>query len=438
MNLRDSALAIYRAALDAADPRAAIRRAVQREGDTLRIDMRKYDLSRGHVFVVGFGKASAAMAEAIEGICGDKIARGAVSVKYGHTLPLRKIQLLEAGHPLPDANSIHSAEEILDVLRGARESDLVICVISGGGSAILELPVDGISLDNLRVTTDTLLRSGATINEMNAIRKHLSQVKGGQLGRYANGAHIVSLILSDVIGSPIDTIASGPTAPDSTTYADALDVIDRRGLRTQSPVSVIHHLERGTHGEIPETPKGNDPMFARVQNVIVADNTIACNAALEASRERGFNALLLSSFIQGQAREIAKMLAAIAKEIAQSNRPVPRPACIIVGGETTVSIRGTGTGGRCQELALAAAIEIAGIDNGVILAGGTDGTDGPTDAAGAIVDGTTVVRAAERGLDARAFLSNNDAYHFFQPLDDLIMTGPTNTNVNDVMLTLVG
>jgi glycerate 2-kinase len=438
MNLRDSALAIYRAALDAADPRAAIRRAVQREGDTLRVDTREYDLSRGRVFVVGFGKASAAMAQAIEGICGDKIARGAVSVKYGHTLPLRKIQLLEAGHPLPDANSIHSAEEILDVLRGARESDLVICVISGGGSAILELPVDGISLDNLRVTTDTLLRSGATINEMNAIRKHLSQVKGGQLVRHVNGAHIVSLILSDVIGSPIDTIASGPTTPDSTTFADALGAIERRGIRTQSPVSVIHHLERGAHGEIPETPKGNDPMFAHVQNVIVADNAIACDAALQAARERGFNALLLSSVIQGQAREVAKMLAAIAKEIAQSNRPIPRPACVIVGGETTVTIRGSGTGGRCQELALAAAIEIAGMDNGVILAGSTDGTDGPTDAAGAIVDGMTVVRAAERGLDAHAFLSNNDAYHFFQPLDDLIMTGPTNTNVNDVMLTLVG
>jgi glycerate 2-kinase len=239
-----------------------------------------------------------------------------------------------------------------------------------------------------------------------------------------------------VIGSPIDVIASGPTAPDSTTFADALDVIERRGVRAQLPASVTQHLERGTRGEIPDTPKNDDTIFARVQNVIVADNAIACDAALRAARDRGFNALLLSSFMQGEAREVAKALAAIAKEIARSNRPVARPACVIAGGETTVTIRGSGTGGRCQELALAAAIEIAGMDNVIVLAGGTDGTDGPTDAAGARADGTTIARAAGHGLDARAYLSNNDAYHFFQPLDALIMTGPTNTNVNDVMLVM--
>ena len=446
-HLGDSAFAIYRAALDAADPRAAIRRAVQRNGDTLRVSGRAYDLARGRVFVVGFGKASAAMAQAIEEICGDKITYGAVSVKYGHTAPLNKIQLYVAGHPLPDASSIRGAQQVTDVLRQAREGDLVICLISGGGSALLELPVDGVSLDDLRATTDALLRSGATIYEMTAIRKHLSQVTGGQLARRANrrphdsqrgGADIVSLILSDVIGSPLDTIASGPTAPDSTTFADALAVIERRGVRAQVPSSVVRHLERGARGEIAETPKGDDPLFARVQNVIVADNAIACDAALHAARERGFNALLLSSFMQGEAREVAQVLAAIAKEIARANRPVARPACIVAGGETTVTVRGNGTGGRCQELALAAAIEIAGMDHVLVLAGGTDGTDGPTDAAGALADGTTIARAAERGLDARAFLSNNDAYHFFQPLDDLIMTGPTNTNVNDVMLVMVG
>jgi glycerate 2-kinase len=440
MNLRESALAIYRAALDAADPRAAIHRAVQREGDTLQVGAQSYDLARGRMFVVGFGKASAAMAQAVEEICDDtlRVTRGVVSVKYGHILALRKIQLHEAGHPLPDANSIRGAEQILALLRDAREDDLVICLISGGGSALLELPVDGVSLDDLRATTDALLRSGATINEMNAVRKHLSQVKGGQLARHANGARVVSLILSDVIGSPIDTIASGPTAPDSTTFADALAAIERRGVRAQLPVSVIHHLERGVRGEFSDTPKSDDPIFTRVQNVIVADNAIACDAALQAARARGFNVLLLSSFMQGEAREVAKMLAAIAKEIVRSNQPIARPACVVVGGETTVTIRGSGTGGRCQELALAAAIEIAGIDNILILASGTDGTDGPTNAAGAVADGTTIARAAERGSDARAFLSNNDAYHFFEPLGDLIMTGPTNTNVNDVMLVMVG
>ncbi len=436
--LRDSALAIFRAALDAADPRAAIHRAVQRDGNTLRVGARAYHLARGHVFVVGFGKASAAMAQEVEEICGDKIARGAVSVKYGHVTPLKKIHLLEAGHPLPDANSLRGAEKILDVLREASADDLVICLISGGGSALLELPVAGVSLDDLRVTTDALMRSGATINELNVVRKHLSQVKGGQLARRANGAHIVSLILSDVIGSPLDTIASGPTAPDPTTFADALGVIERRGVREELPASVVAHIERGARGEIDDTPDAGDPIFARVQNVIIADNEIACEAAMQAARARDFNTLLLTSFLQGEAREVARVFAAIAKEIAKSNLPVARPACVIAGGETTVTVRGKGKGGRNQEFALAAALEIAGMPGVVALSGGTDGSDGPTDAAGALADGSTLARAAEYGLDAHAFLSNNDAYNFFKPLNDLIITGPTHTNVNDVVMILVG
>ena len=437
MNLRESALAIFRAALDAADPRAAVRRAVQRDGNALRVGGREYDLTRRRVFVVGFGKASAAMAQAIEDLCGDRITRGAVSVKYGHTAPLRAIQLHEAGHPLPDANSLRGTEKILNTLREARADDLVLCLISGGGSALLELPVDGVSLDDLRVTTDALLRAGATINELNTVRKHLSQVKGGQLARRAGGAPIVSLILSDVIGSPLDAIASGPTAPDSTTFADALDVVERRGVRAQLPASVVAHLERGANGALADTPKAGDPIFSRVQNIVIADNAIACDAASRAAQEQGFNSLLLTTYLQGEAREVAKMFAAIAKEIAHSNRPVARPVCVIAGGETTVTVRGSGTGGRNQELALAAAMEISGMENVVLLSGGTDGSDGPTDAAGALADGTTLARAAARGLDTRAFLSNNDAYHFFQPLGDLIVTGPTNTNVNDVMMVLV-
>ncbi|HEX7594452.1 MAG TPA: glycerate kinase [Anaerolineae bacterium] len=436
MNLRESALAIFRAALDAADPRVAIHRVVQRDGETLRVGARAYDLTRGRVFVIGFGKASAAMAQAIEEICGDKIARGAVSVKYAHTQSLQKIELYEAGHPLPDANSLRATQAILSVLGEARADDLVICLISGGGSALLELPVAGVSLDDLRAATQVLMHAGATINEMNALRKHLSQVKGGQLARHAGGAQIISLILSDVIGSPLDTIASGPTAPDSTTFADALAVIEHRGVRAQLPASVLQHIERGARAD---TPKGDDPLFARVQNVIIADNAIACAAAMRAAKTHGFNSMLLTSYLQGEAREVAKVLAAIAKEIAASNQPVARPACVIAGGETTVTVRANGKGGRNQELALAAALEIAGMasPNVVVLSGGTDGSDGPTDAAGALADGTTLTRAAARGMDARAFLSNNDAYHFFQPLGDLIITGPTHTNVNDVMLVLV-
>ncbi len=437
-SLRASAHAIFRAALSAADPRAAVHRALVRDGDTLRVAARAYDLkSVRHLYVIGFGKASAAMAQAVEEILGDRIARGAINTQYAHALPLTRSEITEAGHPLPDENSLRGTEKILAILRDATPDDLILCLISGGGSALLELPVAGVSLDDLRATTDALLRAGATINELNALRKHLSQVKGGQLARRANGAPIVALILSDVIGSPLDTIASGPTAPDSTTFADALRVIEQRGVRDGLPASIRAYLQRGVRGETPDTPAAGDALFARVQNVVIVDNALACDAATRAARALGFNTLLLSTYVQGEAREIAKLLAAIAKEIAQTDRPVARPACVIAGGETTVTVRGNGKGGRNQELVLAAALEIAGIENAVVFSAGTDGTDGPTDAAGALADGKTIARAAAMGMDARAYLANNDAYNFFKPLGDLIMTGPTNTNMNDVLGLLV-
>lgn len=436
MRLHDSALEIFRAALNAADPRAAVRRTLRREGGRLSVGARTYDLAQiRRVFVVGFGKASGAMGQAVEEVLGDRIESGWISVKYGHGAPLRKIHLHEAGHPLPDDNSLLGARRILELLDQTGTDDLVICLISGGGSAILELPVAGVSLEDLRTLTDVLLRSGATINQVNTLRKHISQVKGGQLARRSR-APIVSLILSDVIGSPLDTIASGPTAPDATTFADALRIVEQRGVRAQLPASIVRHLERGGR-EILDTPKVGDPAFERVQNVVIADNSIACEAALRAARDRGFNALLLSTYVQGEAREVAKVLAAIAKEIAASEHPVARPACVVAGGETTVTVRGDGKGGRNQELALAAAIELTDMEDVLILSAGTDGTDGPTDAAGAIADGSTLKRAAEKGLDVRLFLARNDAYHLFEPLGDLITTGPTNTNVNDVMLVLV-
>ena len=443
MNLRQAALAIYGAALQAAEPRAAIRRVLRREGDRLWVGGREYPLDGTRVFVVGFGKASAAMAQALEEVLNDKIAGGWVTVKYGHTAPLQRIHLHEAGHPLPDANSIRGALEILNLVSQAGRDDLVFCLISGGGSALLELPVPGVTLEDLRATTDALLRSGAAIDEMNTLRKHLSEVKGGQLARHLEhegaGPQVVSLILSDVIGSPLDTIASGPTAPDSTSFAQAQSVVERRGLRDRLPASVLEHIERGVRGEIPETPKAMDSVFGRVQNIIVADNGIACEAALREAQAQGLNSLLLSTFLQGEAREVAQVFAAMAKEVIRSQHPVPPPACIMAGGETTVTVRGSGQGGRSQEFALAAAIQIAGMvePNVVVLSAGTDGTDGPTDAAGAIADGATLARAAARGVDARAALANNDAYHFFAPLGDLVITGPTNTNVNDLMLVLV-
>jgi hydroxypyruvate reductase len=438
---REATLTIFRAALAAADPRQAVQRAMQRDGTRLRVQNRVYDLARvKNVLVIGFGKASATMAQAIEEILADRIARGWVTVKYGHTAPLTtgKIHLHEAGHPLLDQNSLDGTQQILAILDAATENDLVVCLISGGGSALLELPIAGVSLDDLRATTDALLRCGATINEINTLRKHISQVKGGQLARRAGQAPVVSLILSDVIGSPLDAIASGPAAPDTTSFADARAVIERRGLRGQIPAHIVAHIERGARGDIPDTPKTGDPIFARVQNVIIADLTIACDAAMQAARQLGYNSLLLSSFVQGEACEFAKFLSAIAREINVSERPVRKPACVVCGGETTVTLRGKGKGGRNQEIALAAAIEMAGMENAVILSGGTDGTDGPNDAAGAIADGTTTARASAKGLDARAYLANNDSYNFFQPLGDLLMTGPTGTNVNDVTVLMVG
>ena len=452
MNHRAAALTIFRAALAAADPRRAVQRAMQRDGNRLRVQDREYDLARiKNVFVIGFGKASATMAQAAEEILSDKIARGWITVKYAHTAPLTtgKIHLHEAGHPLLDQNSLDGTQKILEILDAATGDDLIVCLISGGGSALLELPIPGVSLDDLRALTDALLRCGATINEINTLRKHISQVKGGQLARRAGQAQFISLILSDVIGSPLDVIASGPTAPDPTTFADARDVIERRGLRGQIPAHIIAHIERGARrdpspfdfaqgGSGLDTPKTGDPIFARVQNVVISDLTIACDAAMQTAQQLGYHALLLSSFVQGEAREFAKFLSAIAREINVSGRPVAKPACIVCGGETTVTLRGKGKGGRNQEIALAAAIEIAGARNIVVLSGGTDGTDGPTDAAGALADGETVARAAAIGMDACAYLANNDAYNFFQPLGDLLITGPTGTNVNDVTVLLMG
>jgi len=441
MTHRAAALTIFRAALDAADPRKAVQRALQRTGNRLRVQSREYDLARvKNVFVIGFGKASATMAQAVEEILGDKITRGWVTVKYGHTAPLAtdKIHLHEAGHPLLDQCGLDGTQRILEILDSATENDLIVCLISGGGSALLELPIAGVSLADLRATTDALLRCGATINEINALRKHISQVKGGQLARRAAKSHVIALVLSDVIGSPLDTVASGPTAPDSTTFADALGVIEQYGLREQIPAHIVAHIARGARGAIPDTPKEGDPIFVRVQNVVMADNAIACDAAVQAARRLGYSPLLLSSFVQGEAREFAKILAAIAKEINASGRPIAKPACVVCGGETTVTIRGKGKGGRNQEIALAAAIEIARMRDIVVLSGGTDGTDGPNDAAGAIADGETVARASTIGMDARAYLANNDSYNFFQPLGDLLITGPTGTNVNDVTVLIVG
>jgi glycerate 2-kinase len=426
--------AIMEAALQAADAAEAVRRNVLLQGNTLHVGRRMYDLrTYEHIYVVGAGKASAAMAMALEDILGERITAGWINVKDGYTAPTRKIMIHEAGHPLPDRRSVEGTRQIVSLLKEAKATDLVFCLLSGGGSALMTLPAEDISLSDMEDLTQALLRSGATINEMNAIRKHLSQVKGGQLARLAYPAQVISLILSDVVGSPLDVIASGPTSPDPTTFAQAYQVLEKYRLLQEVPHSIVSHLKQGMEGRVRETPKAQDEAFQRTQNLVIASNEHAAHAAQDKARQLGLNSLLLSTFIEGEAREVAKVFAAIAREIDRSGKPVPRPACIIAGGETTVSVRGQGLGGRNQELALAAAPLLAGLDKVAVVTLGTDGTDGPTDAAGAIASGSTASRAAEKGLSIASYLENNDAYHFFQALGDLLITGPTNTNVNDLI-----
>ncbi len=437
--LRRHAIQILGAAVAAADPMAAVHRAVTLDGSRLRVGSRSYDLtSAPHIIAVGAGKGSSRMASALEAILGERLTAGAVTTKYGYVESLRRAALIEAGHPLPDAAGLRGAQKIVSLIREARASDLVFVLISGGGSALLPMPAEGITLDEKIVTTDLLLRSGATITEINTVRKHLSMVKGGWLARLAAPATVITLILSDVLGNPLDAIASGPTVPDPTTFADALAIIDRYGLRQALPASVRRHLELGATGQIPETPKPGDPIFDRVQTVIVGDITLAAEAAVERAEALGYHVRQSGTTIQGEAREVGAGFGMMIREArALEATPAP-PTCLLMGGETTVTVRGHGKGGRNQELALGAAEALAGLSQVLVASFGTDGTDGPTEAAGAVADGTTLLRAQALGLDARAALANNDAFPFFQALDDLIVSGPTNTNVNDLWLGLVG
>jgi len=437
--LRKDAAVIFKASLQAVDSRQSVAAHLVRRGDQLELEDQTYDLSEfKNVYVIGAGKACAAMAQAVEEVLGDCLTDGIVNVKYDHTRPLDIIRCNEAGHPVPDEAGLQGSQQIVQLLTQTGESDLVICLISGGGSALLPLPAEELTLDDKQKLTQELLGCGATIQEINVLRKHVSRVKGGRLARLAYPSTMVTLILSDVIGDDLDSIASGPTVPDRSTFGDCLDVLDRYSIRNTIPASVLEYLKKGVQGEHEETPKAEDPVFQRTQNVIVASNRLALKAAAKKADELGYNSLILSSSMEGETKEVAKVHAAIAKEISDTENPVSRPACVISGGETTVTIQGKGLGGRNQEFALSALIEIDGLEDVVILSGGTDGTDGPTDAAGAVGDGMTARRARELGMEARRFLRDNDSYHFFEPLGDLLMTGPTFTNVMDLRLIIVG
>jgi hydroxypyruvate reductase len=437
--LRQDARHIFAAGVAAVDPVTAVQRAVIRQDETLLVSGVSYDLRQyTHVYVVGGGKAGATMAQGLEMVLGTWLSSGAVIVKYGHLAPVSRVALYEAGHPIPDAAGMRGAEAIMRLAHQASTDDLVFCLLSGGGSALLPAPGTGISLAEKQQVTSLLLECGASIDEINVIRKHISRLKGGQLARLVAPATLITLVLSDVVGDRLDAIASGPTVPDPSTYQDCLDIVARYNLLERLPVSVVTHLQRGQAGGCSDTPKAGDAAFARGQTVVIASNRLALQAAYNTARALGYKTLILSSSIQGETRDIARMHAAIAREVRQSGAPLDPPACVISGGETTVTVRGNGKGGRNQEFALAAALDIADLERVVVLSGGTDGTDGPTDATGAVADGQTRARAKALGLDPEQFLRRNDSYHFFAALDDLLHTGPTGTNVMDIHLLLVG
>ncbi len=440
-NRRHLAWQIIRTALKAVDPALAVKNYFQANPDLIA----RINATPGRVIVIGAGKAGAPMAMATAEIFGDRIVAGQVVVKYGHSLSptengtpgqVSNIKIVEAGHPVPDQAGLQAARQIVRLLEDVSQDDTVICLISGGGSALLTLPVDNLTLSDLQATTQSLLAAGANINEINTIRKHLSAVKGGRLAELAAPATIYTLILSDVVGDPLNVIASGPTVADPTTFADAWSLVELFQLQDSLPRAVVQRLQAGRAGKIPDTPKASNPIFERVHTAIIGSNRIAARAAVTAAQAAGLEAQLLTTFVEGEAREVGKVLAGLAKGLIRDEASLKRPACLILGGETTVTLKGSGQGGRNQEMALAAAIALQGWDDVLVVCLGTDGTDGPTDAAGAFADGHTLARATEKGLDAFDFLNRNDAYNFFFPLGDLIMTGPTQTNVNDLAFVL--
>jgi glycerate 2-kinase len=432
--------AVIAAALAAVEPAAAVRHFLARDGDTLRIGPATVDLAAlDRVLIVGIGKAAAPMARAaVEVLCPapaveDRVS-GVIVTKdgYGSHEPIPGVEELMAGHPMPDERSVAAAERIAELLASTTERDLVLALISGGGSALAVLPAPGVSLADLQALTALLLAGGATIDQINTLRKHLDRIKGGGIVRLAAPARVAALILSDVVGNPLDVIASGPTVPDTSTYGDALATLAALGILERVTTAIRAHLERGERGEIPETLRPGNPLAAGTITVIVGSNALAAEAALAAAEAAGLHGTILTTSLQGEARQVGHALAAIAREEATANRPLARPVCLIAGGETTVTVRGDGMGGRNQELALAAAADLAGLRDVALVTLATDGGDGPTDAAGAVATGETLAHAQALGLDPAAYLARNDSYHFFAALDDLIRTGPTQTNVDDL------
>jgi glycerate 2-kinase len=435
---------LLKSALKAVDPEQALFARIRLKKETftvtaggavqtLKVNLKRYK----QIIVLGAGKASVPMASACEKILGGRLTQGLIVTKYGHARKLDQVKVIEAGHPVPDQAGRQGAREITALLKQAGKADLIIFLTSGGCSALLPAPAPPVSLKDKQKVTTLLLRSGAAIQEINTVRKHISLTKGGQLAKLAYPATAINLIISDVVGDPLDSIGSGPFVPDPSTFREAWEVLDKYRLLKTAPSAIVHHLKAGVRGQTPETPKPGDPCFRKVRNCILARNRDALKAAAARARSLGLTPLVLTSQVRGAARELAGFYGALAKEILQSGHPAKPPICLIAGGEPTVTVRGKGLGGRNMELALALAREIRGLPGTVFLSAGTDGTDGPTEAAGAVVDGGTWDRATRKGIPPEKYLEHNDTYPFFKKTGGLVITGPTGTNVMDIHLLLI-
>ncbi len=440
LNRKARALALksLEAALNAADPRKLVKSKLTLKDSTLTADKYSFDLSKlSHIYVVGGGKASGPMAEALEEVLGNRITKGLVNVPRSCKSKTRAVLLHEASHPIPDEAGVEGTRRMLEMAEQAEKDDLVVCLISGGGSSLMPLPRGEITISDKKQISSALLKCGATINEINTVRKHISDFKGGWLAKKAYPATILNLILSDVVGDPLDFIASGPTVPDSTTFSDAIGILMKHALWDKTPEAIRKVLSDGEKGDIPETPKIGDDAFKRVFNVVIGNSRLACLAACNALKAEGLNTVLLTATMEGEARHVAVLLASVGREVIASGNPASKPAGIVSGGETAVTVVGKGLGSRNQEIALAAGLKIRGLDGVVVASLSTDGVDGPTDAAGAISDSRTVARASGLGMRPEEFLAENDSYHFFEKLGDLLVTGPTGTNVNDISVIVV-